>query len=131
MSIEIQSLKVIHKIPNDFLRFNFSHFTPYVTYRLILVQLVKCISLQRLRVYMQVQDPYDSYRSLNNDLRVVQFVNCISLEGLGVYIQVHDPYDSYGSENNGLRVVQFVNCISLERIGVYMQVHDPYESYGS
>ena len=46
------------------------------------VQLVKCISLERLRVYIQVHDSYDSYGSWNNGLRVVQFVNCMSLEGL-------------------------------------------------
>ena len=86
------------------------------------VQLVNCISLERLRVSIQVHDPYDSfdsYGSWNNGLQVVQLVNCISLERLRVSIQVHDPYDSfdsYGSWNNGLQVVQLVNCISLERL---------------
>ena len=49
------------------------------------VQLVKCISLERLRSYIQVHDPYDSYNSYgswNNGLRVVQLVNCISLKRL-------------------------------------------------
>ena len=44
------------------------------------VQLVNCISLERLRVYCEVHDPYDSYDShgsLNNGSRVVQLVNCI------------------------------------------------------
>ena len=38
------------------------------------VQLVKCISLERLTVYIQVHDSYDSW---NNGSRVVQLVNCI------------------------------------------------------
>jgi len=65
------------------------------------VQLVTCISLEKLGVYIQVHDPYesyDSYGSWNNALRVLQLVNCISLERLGVYIQVDE---SYGSWKNG------------------------------
>ena len=38
------------------------------------VQLVKCISLQRLTVYIQVHDSYDSW---NNGSRVAPLVNCI------------------------------------------------------
>ena len=72
--------------------------------------------IERLGAYIQVHDPYDSYGSWNNGLRVVQLVNCISLEELRAYIQVHDPYDSYGLWKNGLRVVQLVNCISLEEL---------------
>jgi len=44
------------------------------------VQLVTCMSLERLKVCIQVHDPYDSYDSYwswNNGLRVVQLVNCI------------------------------------------------------
>jgi len=40
------------------------------------------ISLERLRVYIQVHDSYDSFGSWNNGLRVVQFVNYILLQGL-------------------------------------------------
>ena len=38
------------------------------------VQLVKCISLERLTVYIQVHDSYDSW---NNGSRVAPLVNCI------------------------------------------------------
>jgi len=55
-------------------------------------------------------DPYDSYGSWNNGLRVVQLVKCISLQRLTVYIQVHDSYDSW---NNGSPDVQLVNCIDI------------------
>ena len=84
----------------------------------------------RLRVYIQVHDPYnslDSYGSWNNGLRVVQLVNRISLERVTVYIQVHDLYNSVyscGSWDNGLRVVQFVNRISLEGLRVVLGSSD-------
>jgi len=38
------------------------------------VEFVNCLSLERLRVYIQVHDPYGSQ---NSGLRVVQLVNCI------------------------------------------------------
>ena len=40
------------------------------------VQLVKCISLEGLTVYIQVHDSYDSWK---NGSRVVQLVNCIDI----------------------------------------------------
>ena len=51
----------------------------------------------RVIAFSFLHDPFYSYGSWNNGLRVVLFVNCISLERLRVYIQVHDSYDPYNS----------------------------------
>ena len=96
--------RVVQYTRTDTIRIMASSF-PYDSYGswnngLRVVQLVNRISLERLRVCIQVHDPYDSfdsYGSWNNGLRVVQLVNRISLERLGVCIQVHDPYDSFDS----------------------------------
>ena len=92
---------------------------------------MKCISLERLRVYIQV---YDSYGSWNNALRVVQFVNCISLQGfsgshalraknirrvlrrashqyVNIYA-VHQLYDSWTIVSRPVRVLRVVSSHS-------------------
>ena len=95
------------------------------------VQLVKCISLERLRSYIQVHDPYDSYNSCgswNNGLRVVHLVKCISFETLRAYIQVHDPYDWYDSR---VRVVEQWSTSAFHQYVNIYAVHQLYDSWST
>ena len=48
----------------------------------------------RVIAFSFLHDPFYSYGSWNNGLRVVQFVNCISLERLRVYIYLRHIYKS-------------------------------------